>query len=330
MNFVKIFAMVIFIICIFNVSAQEEYNEQYYTLNTDKYSVNIISPIAMELNTNFKISPKSIVVREENNIDIIGGQSIISRYDFENKLDYSVVAKYELNLNITEKQKDQIAIYFAEERDLDNCSKENGNILKYNNQRIIISNKDGTNEKYLCYFRSTNDYYFSQNQLIAHLDLNPGKTNVYLLIVTTPAISFDQNFDKLIFVDTVKIDKNQDPKLTNTNQNINLEEFGPISTNDTNQSIVTSLRDIYNNQARRKINNNYSDNNNTEIETNTPNTQQVKQDLSDKTDLKSKATALVTLTPSKSVLFGVGLLLLLVGIYLIYKKKKEKNLSNIN
>jgi len=327
MNFIKIFGILIFIFCVFNVSAEE----QYYTLNTDTYSVNIISPITMELNTNFKISPESIVIREKNDIDIIGGQSIISRYDFENKLDYSVVAKYELNLNITEKQKDQIAIYFAEELSSEICSTKNGNILKYNDQRIIVSNKDGTNEKYLCYFKNTNNYYFSENQLIAHLDLNPGKTNVYLLIVTTPAISFDSNINKLVFVDTVKIDKNQDPKLTNTNnQNINLEEFGPISTNDTNQSIVTSLRDIYNNQARRKINNNYSDNNNTEIETNTPNTQQLKQDLSDKTDLKSKATALVTLTPSKSVIFGVGLILLLVGIYLIYKKKKEKNLSNIN
>lgn len=326
MNFVKIFAMVIFIICIFNVSAQEEYNEQYYTLNTDKYSVNIISPIVMELNTDFKINPESIIIREKNNIDIIGGQSIISRYDFENKLDYSVVAKYELKLNITENQKNKIAIYFAEERDLDNCSKENGNILKYNDQRIIISNKDGTNEKYLCYFRSTNDYYFSQNQLIAHLDLNPGKTNVYLLVVTTPAISFDQNFDKLVFVDTIKIDTTQDVKLTETdNQNINLEEFGPISTTDTNKSLVTSLRDIYNNQARRNINNNYSDNNNTELETNTSNTQQIKQDLSDTSDLKSKATALVTLTPSKSVLLGVVIIFLLCLGYFFYKKRKNKD-----
>lgn len=98
----------ILILSLFSLSAQEE------ILNNETINIKVSSPISLSLNKDFNVTPDTIVVRKENDLQIIAGQTIISKYEYENKLDYSVVIKQELNLNI-ETNKNSIATYLAQE-----------------------------------------------------------------------------------------------------------------------------------------------------------------------------------------------------------------------
>lgn len=306
----------ILILSLFSLSAQEE------ILNNETINIKVSSPISLSLNKDFNVTPDTIVVRKENDLQIIAGQTIISKYEYENKLDYSVVIKQELNLNI-ETNKNSIATYLAQESETEECLEKNGSLLKYNNQRITVFNKK--EQKHLCFLEKKNDFYFFDDKLVLELEINPGKTTKYLLIVTTPQLAFDLNDNTLVFEDQISIDSKQNQRLFDANyQGVGLEEFGPITTSDENGSFLGSLRDIYNNQARRNLNNNYSNNTkDLEISSN-------KQNLSKSEDvennLKSKATALVTFIPSTSVILGILVFLILYLIYRFYKKKKIKGL----
>lgn len=227
-----------------------------------------------------------------------------------------MVIKQELNLGT---ENNNIASYLAQESEIKECLEKNGSLLKYNDQRITVF-KNG-DQKYLC-FLEENNFYSSEGKLILELEINPGKTTKYLLIVTTPQLAFDLKDNTLVFEDLITIDSKQNQKLFDANnQAVNLEEIGPITTSDDNESFLGSLKDIYNNQARRNLNDNYS--NNSKEQEISLNNQNLLKPEDPENNLKSRATALVTFTPSTFVILGIGILLLLFAVYGFSKKRKE-------
>lgn len=294
---------------LFNLSAQEE------ILNNETINIKVSSPISLSLNKDFNVTPETIVIRTDNDLQIIAGQTIISRYDYENKLDYSVVIKQELNLGT---ENNNIASYLAQESEIKECLEKNGSLLKYNDQRITVF-KNG-DQKYLC-FLEKNNFYFSEGKLILELEINPGKTTKYLLIVTTPQLAFDLKDNTLVFEDLITINSKQNQKLFDANnQAVNLEEFGPITTSDDNESFLGSLKDIYNNQARRNLNPNFAQ---ADIEINKDlNKSQIKPK---ENTLKNKMTGFVTFSASKNTWFIIILILLVLIGYTYYKRKKKNN-----
>jgi len=188
-----------------------------------------------------------------------------------------------------------------------------------NDQRITVFNKK--EQKHLCFLEKKNDFYFFEGKLVLELEINPGKTTKYLLIVTTPQLAFDLNDNTLVFEDQISIDSKQNQRLFDANyQGVGLEEFGPITTSDENNSLLGNLRDIYNNQARRNLNNNYSK---TDTEINTALNKSQTEPAGN--TLKNKMSGLVTFSASKNTKFIIILILLVLVGYIYYKRKKKNN-----
>jgi hypothetical protein len=297
--------------------------EDYVTLKTDNYNVNIESPLSMNLLSDYKVNPESIKIRTSDSISIIGGQSIISKYDFTNKLDYSVIGRYELNTGITDKEQlKKIGIYVADALPEIDCVSESGEILVYNAKRISITNNKAEEtdkeQLYLCYVLKTTGYTFDSGKLILDMELKSGVNEKYILFVTTPTLSLENS--NLKFQDSIKI------KETNELQEI------PVTTANTENSKDLKDIDSYNKQITyTKANTNY---NTVDVVTGekTINSQDNKtqNNLSEKAStLKSKATALLTFTPKNLMIIGAGILAIIVLAIIIYNRK-NKDLSDVH
>lgn len=328
----KIMITLMFIFALGLVFA-ENYTE-YLTVQTQTYQVGINSPITMALNSDFKINPESIKIRDKQNIEIVSGQSFIFRYDFENKLDYSVVGRYELSLGIEDlTQMKNLGVYISEGLTDIDCVKKNGEILKYNSNRIeIIDNEKTLN---LCSGTKTMDYYLDKDKIILDLVLEPGTNTRYFLFVTTPTFSLvDSSFS---FQDTIKLKNSTDTEFFKSENTEKSKTFGPISTSNTENTEELKELDSYNNQENyTKVNPNF----NTTIpktkevigtpeqetrDINKTTTQKLKEDAG---ILKSKATALITMTPTKwgILVFGV---LAIIALALFVYSRKDKDLSDV-
>jgi hypothetical protein len=307
----------------------------YLTIQTQDYTVNINSPIAMELNSEFTINPESIVIRENQNLNIVSGQAIIFRYDFSNKLDYSVIGRYELSLGIEDlTQLKNLGIYVSESLTDVECVSKNGEILKYNNQRITVN--QGQNTFNLCSSTKTMSYYLDKDKLILEMVLEPGTNSIYFLFVTTPTFSLvDSSFN---FRDTVKLKNSSDVEFFDLNGSNTPKSFGPVTTINKLNSEELKEIDAYNNrETYSKVNPNYNVANPKTKEVVDSPKQETLEEFKETAEqlkigadnIKSKATALITMTPSKwgLVIFGV---LAVIALSLFIYNKREKNLSNVN
>ncbi len=304
-------------------------DSEYITIKTDNYNVNIESPLVMDLVSNYTITPTSIKIRTGNDVSIVSGQSLISKYNFTNKLDYSVVGRYELKLGITDNtQLQNLGIYVAEALPEVDCIGKGGEILKYNNNRIKVTNTESTTntELYLCYAMKKMDYYLDADKLVLDMVIEPGTNSRYVLFVTTPALSFKDT--SLKFQDSIKIKNTTDQDLTklsiSSEAKINKNKFGPITMANTENSEELKQLRAYNNQVGyTKANSNY---NTRDVVTGEKET----QGLSGKADsLKSNATALLTLTPTKGIIIGLGVLAI-IGLALFVYSRKNKDLSDVH
>lgn len=307
--------IILTIITIFLISgivfAQD--TQDYITLETDKYNVKIESPISMELLSNYKVIPNSIKIRTNEDISIIGGQSLISRYDFKNKLDYPVIGRYELDIGITNKEQlKKIAVYVADALTDYDCVSNNGEILVYNGNRIKVNIDE--EEKYLCYILSTTGYTFNSGKLTLDMTLKPGTNEKYILFVTTPTLSLENS--NLKFIDSIKIKETQD-----------IQEI-PVTTATKDNSKDLKNMDSYNNRVSyTKANSNY---NIRDIVTGEKTTKTKDQEnLAQKANnLKSKATALLTFSPKNLMIIGAGILAVILFSLFMYSRKK-KDLSDV-
>ena len=287
--------------------------EDYVTLKTDNYNVTVESPLAMNLLSDYKVNPESIKIRTNEEISIIGGQSIISRYDFTNKLDYSVVGRYELDTGITDKEQlKKIGVYVADALSDSECVSNNGDILVYNGNRIKIVKED--KESYLCYILSTTGYTFNSGKLTLDMTLKPGTNEKYILFVTTPTLALENS--NLKFTDSIKIKETQE-----------LQEI-PVTTATKENSEDLKDLDSFNKQVTyTKANSNYNTRDVVTGEKTTNITD--KENLSEKTSsIKSKATALLTLSPRNLMIIGAGILAIVVLALILYSRKK-KDLSDV-
>ncbi|MFA7708582.1 MAG: hypothetical protein WCX82_00410 [archaeon] len=322
------------------VLAAETIPEQYVTVDTSNYDVQIDSPLVMNLVSDYTIIPSSIKMRTGDSISIVGGQSLISKYNFINKLDYSVIGRYELELGINDdSQLQNFGIYVADALPESECISKGGEILKYNNNRIKITNTETTNDQelYLCYTMKTMDYYLDADKLVLDMIIEPGVNSKYVLFVTTPALSFQNS--SLSFEDSIKIKNSADQDLAalnvSTDAAVNKSTFGPITMANTENSEELKELNAYNNQVTyNKANPNY---NSTDVITGTKtttsttsNTTETKGNLSDKAGiLKSEATALITMTPEKGIIIGIGIIAI-IGLALFVYSRKDKDLSDVH
>lgn len=282
--------------------------EDYVTLKTDNYNVKIESPLSMTLLSDYKVNPESIKIRTNEEISIIGGQSLISRYDFTNKLDYSVVGRYELDTGITDKEQlKKIGVYVADALPEIDCVSKSGEILVYNGNRIKVNIDE--KEKYLCYILSTTGYTFNSGKLILDMTLNPGTNEKYILFVTTPTLALENS--NLKFTDSIKIKETQE-----------LQEL-PVTTATKENSEDLKDLDSFNKQVTyTKANSNYNTRDVVTGEKTTNTTE--KENLSEKTSsLKSKATALLTFSPRNLMIIGAGVLAVIVLALIMYSRKKK-------
>lgn len=322
--------MIIFALMLISGLIYSETTDEYSTIKTQEYEVGINSPITMILNSDFTINPESIKIRDKSNLEIVSGQSFIFRYDFENKLDYSVIGRYELSLGIEDlTQMKNLGIYVSEGLiDLD-CVKENGEILKYNNQRIKIFDSENPTEKNLCYATKTMTASIDKDKLILDMVLEPGINTKYFLIVTNPTFSLvDSSFS---FTDSIKLKNSTDAEFFNQEDTKN---FGPVTTANTENTEELKELDAYTNQEeyeRANPNFNYTTPKTKEV-IGTPE-QEAKQTTTQKLQedagiLKSKATALITMTPTKwgILIFGV---LAIIALALFVYSRKDKDLSDV-
>ena len=292
--------------------------EDYVTLKTDNYNVTVESPLAMNLLSDYKVNPESIKIRTNEEISIIGGQSIISRYDFTNKLDYSVVGRYELDTGITDKEQlKKIGVYVADALPEIDCVSKSGEILVYNGKRISITNNEDETTKdqlYLCYILKTTGYTFESGKLILDMELEPKSNEKYILFVTTPTLALENS--NLKFTDSIKIKETQE-----------LQEI-PVTTATKENSEDLKDLDSFNKQVTyTKANSNYNTRDVVTGEKTTNITD--KENLSEKTSsIKSKATALLTLSPRNLMIIGAGILAIIVLALILYSRKK-KDLSDV-
>ena len=290
--------------------------EEYVTLKTENYNVNIESPLSMNLLSDYFVNPESIVIRT-GEVNIIGGQSLISKYDFINKLDYSVVGRYELDTGITDKEQlKKIGVYVADALPETDCISSSGEILVYNGKRIsITNNKEETDKEqlYLCYILKTTGYTFDSGKLTLDMELNPKSNEKYILFVTTPTLSLENS--NLQFTDSIKIKETQE-----------LQEL-PVTTANTENSKDLKDIDSYNKQITyTKANPNYNTIDVVTGEKTTNTTPKTQENLSDKaSNLKSKATALLTFTPKTLMIIGVGAIAIIILAVLISRKKNKHN-----
>lgn len=290
--------------------------EEYVTLKTENYNVNIESPLSMNLLSDYLVNPESIAIRT-GEVNIIGGQSLISKYDFINKLDYSVVGRYELDTGITDKEQlKKIGVYVADALPETDCISSSGEILVYNGKRIsITNNKEETDKEqlYLCYILKTTGYTFDSGKLILDMELNPKSNEKYILFVTTPTLSLENS--NLQFTDSIKIKETQE-----------LQEL-PVTTANTENSKDLKDIDSYNKQITyTKANPNYNTIDVVTGEKTTNTTPKTQENLSDKaSNLKSKATALLTFTPKTLMIIGVGAIAVIILAVLISRKKNKHN-----
>lgn len=309
----KIILTIVALFLITGVVFAETNTDEYVTLKTENYTVNIQSPLSMNLINNYNIVPESINIRTEDSISIFGGQSIISKYDFTNKLEYSVVGRYELDIGITDKEQlKRIGVYVADALPELDCISNNGEILVYNGNRIKITTED--KEKYLCYIISTTGYTFDSGKLILDMILSPGANEKYILFVTTP--TFSPSNSKLVLKDSIKIKETEE-----------LEKI-PVTTATTENSEDLKDLDSYNNQITyKKANPNY---NTRDVVTGQTTTTNTSEKLSEKSDsLKSKATALLTFTPKTLMIIGGGVLGVIILALIMYSRKR-KDLSDVH
>lgn len=325
--FKKILSL-IFLLSLITVTFAETADD-YVTIDSQRYNVTINSPISMSLNTNFKINPESIKIREQTNFEIVSGQAFIFRYDFNNKLDYQVIGRYELELGIKDlTQLKNIGVYISDALQDKDCVLNNGEILIYNNKRIEIIEENET--KYLCSGTKVMDYYLDKDKLILDMILEPGTNSKYFLFVTTPTFSLvDSSFS---FNDTIKLKNTTDTEFFNP-EKTQTKEFGPITSANADNSSDLKELNAYNNQEKyNKINQNYNSGNikTKEISTTPPeqlkkpdkvNINKFKEDVK---SFKSKATGLITMTPTKwgYVLIGIAIIIIF-GIFIINKKKRH-------
>jgi hypothetical protein len=295
--------------------------EDYVTLKTENYNVNIESPLSMNLLSDYKVNPESIKIRTNENVSIIGGQSLISRYDFTNKLDYSVVGRYELDTGITDKEQlKKIGVYVADALPEIDCVSKSGEILVYNGKRISIINNEEEADKeqlYLCYILKTTGYTFESGKLILDMELEPKSNEKYILFVTTPTLSLENS--NLQFQDSIKIKETQE-----------LQEI-PVTTANTENSEDLKDIDSYNKQITyTKANSNYNTVDVVTGEKTTSTADKTQENLSEKSSsLKSKATALLTFTPKNLMIIGAGILAVIVLALIMYSRKK-KDLSDMH
>ncbi len=333
-NMIKKITIIFSIILLFGFVFAED-SDDYLTIKSQEYEIGINSPVTMKLNPDFKINPESIQIRDKSNLEIVSGQSFIYRYDFENKLDYSVVGRYELSLGIEDlTQMKNLGIYISEGLTDIDCVKENGELLKYNNNRIEIIDSEKTLN--LCSGTKTMDYYIDKDKLVLDMVLVPGTNTKYFLFVTTPTFSLvDSTFS---FKDSIKLKNSTDTEFFNNENTEQSKTFGPISTSNTENSEELKELEAYNNQEEYvKVNPNF----NTSIpktkevigtpeqesrDSNLTSTQKFKEDAG---ILKSKATALITMTPTKwgILVFGV---LAIVALALFVYSRKDKDLSDVH
>lgn len=287
--------------------------EDYVTLKTDNYDVTVESPLSMNLLKDYTIVPSSINIRTDDSVNIVGGQSIISKYDFTNKLDYSVIGRYELDIGITDSiQLKKIGIYVADALPEADCVSNGGEILVYNGERIKIINKD--KEAYLCYIQSTTGYTFNSGKLTLDMTLKSGDNEKYILFVTTPTLALGNS--NLKFTDTIKIKETTE-----------LQEI-PVTTANAKNSRDLKDLDSYNKQITyTKANPNYNTKDVVTGETTTKTADQ--ESLSEKNSLKSKATALLTFSPKNLMIIGGGVLAVIVLALIMYSRKK-KDLSDVH
>lgn len=287
--------------------------QDYVTLETDKYNVKIESPLSMRLLSDYKVIPSSIKIRTNEEISIVGGQSLISRYDFTNKLDYSVIGRYELDTGITDKEQlKKIGVFVADALSDYDCVSNNGEILVYNGNRIKVNIDE--EEKYLCYVLLTTGYTFNSGTLTLDMTLKPGTNEKYILFVTTPTLLLENS--NLKFTDSIKIKETQE-----------LQEM-PITTATKQNSEDLKDFDSFNNRVTyKKANSNY---NTRDVVTGEKAIETKDQEnLSEKANsLKSKATALLTFSPRNLMIIGAGILAVVVLALFMYSRKK-KDLSDV-
>jgi len=309
-----------------------ENENDFLTIKTQIYEIGVYSPMDMTLNSEFKVYPESIKIREQNNISLVSGETIIYRMDFENKLDYSIIGRYELSLDLRDiTQMKNLGIYVSEALNDIDCISKNGAILKYNNERIkIMKNEESFN---LCSETKTMNYHLEKDKLILDVLLDSGINEKYFLIVTTPVFSVDST---LVFKETIKLKNNTDTEFFNLENFDNVKDFGPITTANTQNSEELKELNAFRNQEKyNRINPNFNSNPKTKEvlenqkqetrDTNKSTTQNLKDGAE---TLKSKATALVTMTPTKwgLLIFGV---LAVIALLLFINSKKDRNLSNV-
>jgi hypothetical protein len=313
-NFIKkniIFILFIFIFLIFNL------NIINCSEIKDDFKIILKYPIQINLDSDYEIYPDIINIRDQDDFEIYAGQTIISKYDFNNKLNYNLEIVFNLNQDVDfiEEYSDVLDIYIMQDVEKKSDCINSREIYKFNNQEIYIE-KDNT-KKYLCYNKNSED-------LKINLELEPGINSIYLLFISKPNLknknTKELNFNTILEINSENIDFTS--KLSNT---LN-ENFDSNSTllNKANSS-VDKLNSNYNNNSNDNINdNNINDNNSTLFDINK--TKQTFLDIKDNAEnLKSGATGLVTLGFSNiGIIIGGLILVILFSLFITNKSKKKK------
>ena len=306
-NLNKMFFAVLFIFTIFilnlNIISCSEIN--------DDFKVTIKYPIIIDLDNDYDVYPNLINIRDQDDFDIYAGQTIISKYDFNNKLNYNLNIVFDLNKSseFINDNSDILEVYLLKDvLSKTDCTNNSGEVYKFNNEEIYIE-KDNT-KKYLC-------YYEDLDSLKVDLELEPGINSVYLLFVSKPNLktssSRELNFNTFLEINTDNIDFNTD--LSNMNDNY-----------DNNDADL--LRTL--NNGIDKLNSNFDSNSNDGNNSSLFDVNKAQQTFSNikdgAEDLKSGATGLVTLNVSSlSVIIGGLILVILLALFITNKSKKKDN-----
>ena len=313
-------------------------DSNYLVIQREEYDLTVKSPIEMRLSSDFKISPDAIKVRGKDNIAIVSGQSFVYRYNFVNNLDYDVLGRYQLEFGVADSsQLRNLGVYVSKALTDNECASEVGKLLEYAGQRIVVSENGNGIEKNLCADTKDMSYsidYVGQGMLVLDMLLRPGDNYFYFLFVTSPAFSLiDSSFP---FKDTLmlKADIDTEADFGSFEQGLQntAESFGSVTAKSAESPEQSRELRYYNSQENyTKINPNYNTNPTnittlevTENKEHTGTTAKLSEDAS---IVKSKATALVTMNPSKLgvIVFGV---LCVVALALFVYSRKDKDLSD--
>lgn len=305
----------------FSTSVFAKDTSDYQTIKTQEYNLKIDSPIDMILVSDFSITPESIKIRGVSDFSIVSGQSFIYRYDFLNKLDYTVVGRYELSFgkeNLSSLK--NIGVYISEALDDKTCISKNGEILKYSNN--IIQVDDSKSISNLCTNTKDIDYFIIDDSLILDMVLEPGINTKYFLFTTTPTFSLvDSSFS---FQESIKLKTTIDSDFFNNDS----KDFGKVSvSNAQNESDSKELNSFLNQEKYTKANSNYNVKTkeiNSNFQEAKPIVEQSFSNIKESTkNLKNKAVALVTMTPTKWG-FIVVCVLAVVALAVYLNSKKDK------